>query len=466
MNNKIKLEYIFIILSIFFGILFAIIVPPFQSPDENNHFLKAYHLSKGEIYAVNTSKKGYCISDNMYNYITNMQHHMSDYDYRYTYNDIYFEQLLGEDYSQCTKRHISTETTNPIAHIIPAIGIQITDFLKPFGNDKQMNVTVMLQFARISNVIVYSLICFFALKITTRFKKSMFLILLLPNAIYLRSMVSYDGLILSITALSLSLIIKLFTEKNAKLDKKYIAIFVIMGFILFNIKIVYSIVFLPLLFLDKNKIINANKVKTYSLMIFLVLLITFLFKIPYMGIESTVSDIGQSTFVKKHIIYFVKVIIVNIFNDFRTQMYWMNGTLGLLDTYMPVISVFMVNLILIITILIDSITEKKIFKTYINILYFALSFLSVFAMYSIMYLSWTPQVTGVIGGNLVTGIQGRYFIPLLLLLPIIFNNSIIKNKKIINVFNKISDNMSYILPIFATLQMFIMVLVLLQRFYF
>lgn len=48
--NKIKIENLFLIVSILIGMLLIFIVPQFQSPDEDSHFLKSYLISEGKFY--------------------------------------------------------------------------------------------------------------------------------------------------------------------------------------------------------------------------------------------------------------------------------------------------------------------------------------------------------------------------------------------------------------------------------
>ena len=55
--KEIAPEKIFLILSLVFGLLFVFITPPFQSPDENSHFLKAYSVSKGKFFPEVQNKK-------------------------------------------------------------------------------------------------------------------------------------------------------------------------------------------------------------------------------------------------------------------------------------------------------------------------------------------------------------------------------------------------------------------------
>ncbi|MCK6693665.1 MAG: DUF2142 domain-containing protein, partial [Thermoanaerobaculia bacterium] len=40
----------FVPLSLFFGAILVFITPPFQSPDEYNHFFRAFQVSKGRFY--------------------------------------------------------------------------------------------------------------------------------------------------------------------------------------------------------------------------------------------------------------------------------------------------------------------------------------------------------------------------------------------------------------------------------
>ena len=86
-----------------------------------------------------------------------------------------------------------------------------------------------------------------------------------------------------------------------------------------------------------------------------------------------------------------------------------------------------------------------------------------------MYLSWTPAVTGKIGGNEITGIQGRYFLPFLFLIPIMFNNKLIdkipKRMKIYGILNKVKeifDNNFYYITIMSLI---VSTFILIIRYY-
>ncbi len=44
-----KSEHVFLILGLLFGLAFVFVTPPFQVPDEYNHFFRAYEISQGKL---------------------------------------------------------------------------------------------------------------------------------------------------------------------------------------------------------------------------------------------------------------------------------------------------------------------------------------------------------------------------------------------------------------------------------
>ena len=469
--NKIKIEHLFLLISLFFGILLAIVVPPFQSPDEDTHFLKSYMISRGQLFpSTKEGAKGYCVPVEMDAYINEKKDYISKLDQKYSYEMMYSDQLLGSNYTDCQMRRFSTDTASPIAHIIPALGIQITDYLHSF-NDRSVGVStaVMVQFARVVSVIVYTIMCYYAIKLIPKFKRSLFVILLLPNALFLRSAITYDSLIISTCALSLAIILKLYLDKKYKFNWKHFIFFVFAGYTLLSIKTVYSVIFLPILIIPSDRFKNnKDKITKYISMVLIVLGLYFVTKLPYRGLEDQVFNVSQIDFVKNNVLHFIKIIFNNIVDQYDTQMYWMNGTVGLLDTYMPVIHVFITNTILVLSLILDAFNEKVKIPVWIRIGYALLIVISVFMIYGVMYIGWTAELTGIIGGEMITGVQGRYFIPYLFMIPIIITNSLvdkIKNKEVKVKIETFINNFFTYLPILIVLQIIIMVFVILSRYY-
>ncbi|MBQ8891801.1 MAG: DUF2142 domain-containing protein [Bacilli bacterium] len=468
--NSIKIEKLFLIISLFVGLLLVFIVPPFQSPDENTHFLKAYEISKGKFYPEQIGKDiGYTESDEILQYIQDKESYASNRAKKYTYEEMYYEQLVGINYSGKYST-ITAVNVTPIAHLIPALGIQLTDYIKPFDGVGEVGVAVKLQSARIMSLLFYSIICYFAIKITPRYKKSFFAILLLPNALLLRSMVSYDGLVLSVSALAIAYILDLYYGKT-KFETKHMILFMFIGYILLNVKVVYFLMLGGLLFIPVTKFKSKkDKWMTYLKIILLILFFIVVFKIPNLFLNSQANEMQnlQTAYIMQHPFNTSLIIIKNIIGQLSIQLYWLFGTYGLLDTYMPVLFVKINELLLILILIFDASKYEKNETVLFRVLYVLIFGIIIFGMYLAMYKGWTPIVLNTIGGNIVTGVQGRYYIPLLLMIPIIIGNNILikfKEKRVIKYIDKagtiILDNIVYMVLFNLILSLLIIVL----RFY-
>ena len=63
----------FFYLSLFFGMIFILLMPPFQSPDEDSHFKKAYVLAEGNAFPDSENgTTGYYLPTEMVEYISDV----------------------------------------------------------------------------------------------------------------------------------------------------------------------------------------------------------------------------------------------------------------------------------------------------------------------------------------------------------------------------------------------------------
>lgn len=474
--KNMKIENLFLIISLFFGLLLVLIVPPFQSPDENSHFLKAYSLSEGTIRPQNVDGNvGYYSPKNSLDYIDTKLSMMGNRNMKYDYSSLYLDQMLSTSYNSKTFRSNPTSFITPFAYVVPATGIILASNVTAFdysntSDSKHVSTSVLLQYARIFSLVVYSVIGFFAIKITPKLKKTFFTILLLPTSLFLRSMVTYDSLIVVITALSVSKMLQLYVDEKHKFNNVDCCLLVVCGYFLLNVKTVYSVVFLLMFFIPYEKFgTKKNQVKQYIKMITLVLILTLLSKICYFGISSETHEIllNQQRWAISHPIYLLKILITNIFEQMHTQLYFMVGTVGLLDTYLPVLMVGLIYFNLIIVSICEALKSKIKFSMPICLLYVIFIFLSVIAVYGYMYIQWSPLASNQIGGTEVSGVQGRYYIPYLFMLPLVLCNKVfdsiyIKFKKIVDKFDNIICEYYWFIPVCSLI---ITMFVVVSRYY-
>ncbi len=441
--KNIKIEKLFVFIAFIIGCLFIYIIPPFQSPDEDSHFKKAYSISKLEVYQTkDDGVVGLNIPNEMSEYINEKLNWSNDREKKYSYSDLYLDQVNGADFSSKKVVPVSTSEITPVAHMVPAFGIALSRLFAPiFISDGSPSTAYMLSFARFASLMFYLVVGYYAIKITPAFKKSMFAILLFPMSIFLGSMVTYDSILISCVLLSAAVILKLIYDDEFQFNKTVFVLLSILGYILLNIKIIYFPILFLLYFVPNEKFKERRKIKTYLQLLGIILLFTILLKIPNF-ITSVAGDKlvdKQTSYIFGHPFELIKIIINNSINQFKIQLYWMTGTFGLLDTYLPPLFVVLSLLNMLIIFTIDGIFEKiKINNSMKFVVVFYIMF-AVFAMYAVMYQRWTPQVTGIVGGKDITGVQGRYYLPLLIGLPMLLSVSKIKKDKVPGVLHDYFD---------------------------
>lgn len=178
--DKIKAEYIFLILGGLFGILFLFITPVFQVPDEPMHLLRACEVASGVIH---NNKEGDITKDilpnrkialkqnySMFKEFNNKEHYTDLFEFKdlnYTHNNSGYSFLL---------------------YLPSAIGIKITSLISS-------NPYIIFYAARLFNLFSWLALIYFAIKLTP-FKWQYMICALFPMTVYEGMSISADFFIL------------------------------------------------------------------------------------------------------------------------------------------------------------------------------------------------------------------------------------------------------------------------------
>ena len=93
--NTSSVEKKFVYLAIIFGMIIMVLTPPFQAPDENNHFKKAYVISKGNIFPEEQDgKAGFYLPKEMVQYIEEQNSKAGDFEEKFEFKDLYMKERL------------------------------------------------------------------------------------------------------------------------------------------------------------------------------------------------------------------------------------------------------------------------------------------------------------------------------------------------------------------------------------
>ncbi|MCR1956902.1 DUF2142 domain-containing protein [Thomasclavelia ramosa] len=448
---------LFVVVALLFGIIIMFLVPPFQVPDEDSHFKKAYVMSGGQIVPEKIDGVvGYYIPKELSDTINSLTSSVvGDRDKKSSYSALVLDDRTPITYNNVEFQNFSTANSNFIAHLVPTIGILIGKVFAKITQGGNASVTYLLYFARFANLMLFVSMVGFAIKNTPILKRTMMLVGLMPMSIFLGASTSYDCLIISGLFLIISYIFRLIFDEKYALEKHNMIILAILGSIIGVIKPNYLLIFLLLLFIPKYKFKNSKElIKTGAIFALILVSGYLVLKLPYFFMKTTTlatSDgngevslnAQQWSYVLSNPLAFFKAAYKTLADGMNYYICTTVATFGLIDTYVPtLISYLYLGLITLMGVVEMSRTEYKvnwIIRVFSIFVFVAVILSTFFAM----YMSWTPMELGV-GSATVTGVQGRYFIPVLFLPMIIFQNKQLTKNKITNGVMEIYENYYFV----------------------
>lgn len=427
-NNKIKNEKNFLIVMLIYIISILFITPAVEIPDETYHFYKSYSLSKYDF-----SKAP---ADNFYNGYINVSKNIkclyyADAEAKDNVDDV--NKLLSCFKNNDEKKYqipANVSNTQTIAYIPSAIIIKIVNI---FTNAP----VVLFYIGRIVNFIISFLLILLALKVIPKYKKLLLIVVCMPMFIQQMVSYSYDSLLNSCAVLLFAYFIKMYDQKEL-ISYKQLSIYFLLSFLILHIKLPYFFLSLLIWLIPKEKFKNGLKQKSISIIIFYIITVLLhVLTTKLVAIGNVPDDItgilsGESS--KKQLDYLLsnpKNIIKVAYYTFKLKtigyLQSLIGCFGWLKFNLHYIYVWCYYIMFGVVVL----SLKNVFKDKMQKLYTLILILFISAMiFGGMYLTWTIYQL-----PYVEGVQGRYFIPVLLPLLLVF---IPKNIKL-----KISDNTIY-----------------------
>ena len=161
-----KTENLFLVICLLFGILFTLITPPFMVSDENSHMAKMYNFTEGSInfqkLTLPQTGKTFAVTylpDSLLHIITEYGPMPFDRNIKANSDDI--KSFLKLSLNKNEKSvHFYFVPTYPVFSYMP--GVVILFFLKLFN----VNPLVMMYILRLSSLLTYMGLTYFAIKIT------------------------------------------------------------------------------------------------------------------------------------------------------------------------------------------------------------------------------------------------------------------------------------------------------------
>lgn len=417
-NEKVKLENLFLCLIIPIGIIMCLATPLGRVPDEPEHAKKAVAISNGNLFSVADENGN---ATDMFNAKINEVVSRSTA----TYKDSWEKMNLAETEDEIEMNYNTQALYAPICHMPQAIGILITRIL---GG----GITIQMYMGRLFNFAIAVFLIYKAIKFMPSKKYLILLISMLPVSLNILPTMSADTLTLAMSLFYVAYILHLkYDESIERYSKKQKVILVISTIVISLCKIVYVPMCLLLLVLPKEKFKSFKNKNVFVILTILISVILNLVWLAYctrflIEFNYGVNSKEQIIYILTNPIDYIIILCRTINFSFNTYIAGLCGdALGIFCVKASEIFIYICTAV--ITILFFANTEEKKIKfDLFTKIIFGFIFVSiVLLIYTSLYVQWTPVKT-----PLIHGVQPRYFLPILLLTAIVFDNDkfIIKEK--------------------------------------
>ena len=451
--RKIKPEFVFLYLALICGTCFIVCIPPFQSPDEFNHFYRAFQISEGHWMSVkDDSRLGGYLPESLVKINA-------------PFRDLRFNRMA--------KTNAQTIVNNFKIPLEPDKKIFVdfpnTALYSPISYAPQVCTISLLRvfdvpplyifyFARFTGLIFWLLIIFFAIRITPVFKWFFVLISLLPMSLYINSSLSADIVTNSVTFLFIALVFQSMFSKN-QFSKKQFAFFIFLAFIIASAKIVYAPVCILMLLIPAEKF-SSKKWKFISLvstgavvvftMLFWSAMINNLY-IPFISYNPAHHNnidlpVCSNMYIQKaglihEPLNFILIPLKTIRHTFPLYTESYIGRFGWLDT--PLHHwIIIAGYLMIAAVLISDPKIGHVFSGKQKLFMIGIFFSAFFLLIISQYLFWECC-----GNNVVNIIQGRYLIPVA---PLLFIG-LSPRKKLIDFSHPVTITLFALVTLFISL---------------
>ena len=313
-----------------------------------------------------------------------------------------------------------------VGYLASAIGARIGQMLG-------VTFPVQIILARVCNMLFYVLVSYFAVKKLRRFKMVMACVALYPGAMFQACVMSYDATGTALCYLGIALVMDAIMDSKTRLTWQR-ALGIMLAFVLGSMtKIVYIPMLLLALLLPRSKFAtNSQRIAFKCMIVVLTLAVVGAMAVSVFGgsvaLQDTKSDVadtsGQFAFIFSHPLTYLGYFFAAIFNNLDT--YFIN-TVRVLWGYTGECSGFWswfhLGLVLF-TAFTDndpSLNQRLDWKKRLAMLIFA--GMSIGMVFTTLYVAFSA-----VGSSDFTGVQARYFLPVMPLLLMLLSPEGIKNQ--------------------------------------
>lgn len=404
LKDKYKIEKIFLAIAIPIGMAYLIFLIPTYAPDENAHIYRSYEISEGILFTKTNEKN--LIKSNIPSFFVENNHKTLN-----KYNK------LNEEIKKDTNYENKVEVDNPAYSYFPTLYFPNT-IMFLIGRIFNINGIVVLYLARIVNFIIFLICGYYAIKIIPFGKILLMTYLLIPMSVHQAISLSADSITNSTILLFIAYTLNLYYK--GKINKKDKILYISLAALVSVQKIVYfPIVLISVILINVDKMTKKEKIKFILTTIIVGLVVGILWILlepkgeateDIYAIQNNVNSVEQIKFILTHPISYIKIVCNTIDLNIENYYLWFMGfSLGWMDIGVKRIWLDIYFVILLFSPFLEKNDKELKIRD-------KLILISTFLIIFVLTLTALYVGHSGVGTDIVKGIQGRYFIPVVILL--------------------------------------------------
>lgn len=405
-----------------FGLLYVLLLPPFQSPDETAHFYRSVHLATGHLMGEKTADKrlgGYLPKNfsKAYEPFSGLRYNYSAKVDKSAFEAAWSLPLNASDTAFVDFPNVGYYAPFPYL----TQGLFIKTFMA-FG----ARPLLLLYVGRLATLAVWLALVLAALRMMPLQGWLLAWLALLPSSLFLHASLTGDALTNGLCFWLMAALFSLILEKNEDYGLPYgrmVGIFLCSAIITLNKPVYFPIVLLAWLVPKQLFKQRAGYLAFASgLCLFNLVLLTWWYSyagnsfIPYddynplyrdgVQLNEGVSPHEQLAHVLGHPIAFVKTAIVSYAESAPATLAHYFGKFGWEKNYLPA---WLIGLLFLSTAWIAMTDERarQLFQIRHRIGFFAIAICMMGALALVLYMQWMP-----VGSERILALNGRYFFPI------------------------------------------------------
>jgi uncharacterized membrane protein len=433
---SIRPQRFFLLTASCFGLLFLVITPPFQVPDEINHFYRAYQLSEGHLMAV---KQDHRLGGDV---PLSLEKIVKPFEgLRWAAGVKTSRNIITENLKQPLEPEVkvfkdfpNTALYSPVCYTPQALAMSV---IRLFGG----SALWIFYGARFFTLLCWILAVYTAIRLTPVCQWLLTFLALLPMSVFVNMSLSADVMTNLLSFLFIAITLR-YAYDGGLFTRKRLVILCVMTFLLVSAKLIYFPIVALVLIIPSPKFSSLrHRLITLSLIAVVTIgtaalwnsMVNTLYT-PYAEynkdhVDFSMMSMGnmkeQKAYIFSHGGYIFTVVKKTLSAAFNMYYKGYIGTFGWLDTELPLWLIRSMYLLLFFVAIAGGEAGIRIkpFARLVIALAFVLSF---FMLILSQHLTWD-----MVGSGVVMNIQGRYLIPFAPLFFLLLYNKRLSAKKVV-----------------------------------